>query len=135
MRANDLSRRIPALLTMTSNNITTEEYACVCMCVCACVCVHVCVCTSLCLSYWFYVTFSMRAWVGLLLPYSDYVASHSNHTPRAAVPFLSINSFSRTKDGGMIVSIHGDHWCKLGRTPFLAPNPPMGLADYQHVCG
>ena len=79
---------------------------------------------SLFLSYRFYVTLFMLAWVGRLLPYSDQVASHSNHTPRAALSFSSNNSFSRFKDDmkwlqlfmGMI-----DAKVLLDRMPFLAP--------------
>ena len=45
------------------------------------------------LSYRFYVTLPMLVWVERLLPHSDQVASHSNHTPKAALPFSSNNSF------------------------------------------
>ena len=65
------------------------------------------------LSKRFYVTLSMLAWVGWLLPGRDQVASHSNHIPRAALPFSSNNSFCRSRDGrGMVIAIHGDDWCK-----------------------
>ena len=51
----------------------------------------------------------MLAWVGRMLPYSNQVENHFNHTPRAALPFLSINSFIHYKDGLEmdIMGIHG----------------------------
>jgi len=55
--------------------------------------------------------FSMLARVGRLLPYNCQIANHSSHTTRPALPFSSINSFSRFKDGNeMDVTIHGDDW-------------------------
>ena len=75
------------------------------------------------LSYRFYVTLSMLAWVERLLPYSDQVASHSNHILIAALPFSSNNSFSRSRDGRvMVIAIHGDDWCKSFTWPDALPD-------------
>ena len=48
------------------------------------------------------------AWVGWLVPYSGKVSSHSNHTPRKALPFSSscFKDCRKTAAG-----IHGNNEC------------------------
>jgi len=65
----------------------------------------------------------MLASVGRLLPYNCQIANHSNYTTRPALPFSSINSFSRFRDGNeMDVTIHGDDWSQTFYWPDALPD-------------
>ena len=71
----------------------------------------------------------MLAWVGRLLPYSDQIANHSNHTSSAAFPFSSISLFIRSKDGlEMVEAIHGDNGCSTFYWSDALPNAKLSHA-------
>ena len=51
---------------------------------------------------------------------------HSNYITRAALPFSSNNSFSRSRDGrGMVLAIRGDDWCKSFTWPDARPDAKL----------